>query len=442
MTGQVMLALAIAALLLGLRPAPAAPSARPLDLGLVWSGHPVGFCLLTEGERQFVAFYDARRRLTVAARRLDSRRWQLVRLPETLGWDSHNYVTMAADDEGYLHLSGNMHGAPLVYFRTTRPWDITTFTRLPAMAGRNEQHCTYPVFLRGPGGRLLFTYRDGSSGNGDQYYNVYDPNTRAWRRLLDTPLTSGEGQVNAYLHGPVLGPDGYYHLCWVWRDHGGCESNHDLCYARSRDLVHWETSAGRPLSLPLTRSTAEVVDPVPVHGGMLNGNTVIGFDRQGRVIISYHKFDPQGYTQLYNARLEPGGWRLYQVTAWDYRWDFQGGGAIVTEIGVGAVRPQANGSLTQSYRHPRAGSGAWRLDEVTLRPLGPAPSRSLIPPELNRAESPVPGMEVRWCSDTGRDRPPGLTYLLRWETLPANRDQPRATAPPPTMLKLYELKAG
>lgn len=428
--------LMLAALLLA-GPARAAQRPPAIDLFPVWAGHPVGFCLLTEGQRQFVACYDAERRLTVAARTLGDDQWQVVRLPETLGWDSHNYVTMAADDEGYLHLSGNMHGRPLVYFRSSRPWDIATFERIPAMVGRNEGRCTYPVFLRGAGGELLFTYRDGSSGSGDQYYNAYDPATKAWRRLMEGPITSGEGEVNAYFVGPVRGPDGWFHLCWVWRDTGDCATNHDLCYARSRDLVHWQTSTGRPLALPITRATAEVVDPVPAGGGMLNGHTKIGFDRQGRVIISYHKFDERGNTQIYNARLEGGRWVIHQATDWGYRWEFHGGGTIVTEISLGSVQAQPDGSLQQSWRHIKLGSGTWRLDPETLRPLGPAAVRSAVPPILRRPESPFPGMEVRWCGDSGRQRPRGFDYRLRWETLPTNRDQPRPTAPPPTMLRLY-----
>src|SRR5206468_322385 len=121
-----------------------------------------------------------------------------VPLPMTTGWDSHNSLTMAVDDDGYLHLSGNMHCVPLIYFRTAQPYDIGTFERVSSMVGRDEQRCTYPVFLRGPGNALLFTYRTGSSGNGNQIYNVYDHAARTWRRLLDEPLTDGEGERNAY----------------------------------------------------------------------------------------------------------------------------------------------------------------------------------------------------------------------------------------------------
>lgn len=450
----------------------AMPGVRMFDIAPVWSGHPVGFALLTTGQRQYVAFYDAERKMTVAARSLDQREWQMVRLPSVLGWDSHNYVTMAVDAEGHLHVSGNMHCVPLVYFRTERPGDIESFRQEPSMVGRNEQRCTYPRFLRGPKGELIFTYRDGRSGNGEQYFNVYDPAARSWRRLIDSPVFSGEGKMNAYFVGPVQDAFGVFHVCWVWRSKPDCATNHDLCYARSKDLVHWETSDGRPLPLPITLAKAEVVDPVPPGGGMINGNTRIGFDAQGRPVIGYHKYDANGRTQLYNARREADGWRIYQTSQWDYRWQFEGGGSIRFEIGFGPVEAHRDGSLTQSWQHIKYGSGVWTLDPQTLQPIAsqkapkqadgnksagekagggeksgsggatasrPAP-RGRLPKGFGQVESDWPEMEVRTANDLGK--PEGaVRYLLRWETLPSNRDRPRPPPlPPPSMLRLYEVR--
>lgn len=426
-------------LLLALLAAPAA-TVEATDVAPVWAGHPVGFALLTAGRRQFVAFYDDQRRMTVAARQTDSKEWHLVRLPEAVGWDSHNYIALTADDDGYLHLSGNMHVKPLVYFRTRRPWDTDTFERIPHMVGDSEERCTYPAFLRGPAGDLLFTYRDGRSGSGDQVWNRYDLKTKTWHRLLDKPLTSGGGKMNAYFHGPIKGPDGFFHLCWVWRNTPDCASNHDLCYARSKDLVHWETSAGRPLALPITEATADVVDPVPPGGGIINGNTVIGFDSQKRVILSYHKYDAAGKTQLYNARLEDGRWRIYQTSKWDYRWEFGGGGSIPFEIGFGPVTAGPDGRLTQSYRHAKLGSGTWVLDEATLQPTGVAkPAPNPLAP-YGKPESAFPGMQVNWSGDYGSGAP-GVRYTLRWETLGSNRDRPHeGPLPPASMLRVYAVR--
>ena len=66
---------------------------------------------------------------------------------------------------------------------------------------------------------------------------------------MATPLVDGEGRGNAYFVGPTQGPDGVFHLTWVWRDTPEAATNHDLSDARSRDLVHWEKSNGAPLKL-------------------------------------------------------------------------------------------------------------------------------------------------------------------------------------------------
>jgi hypothetical protein len=414
---------------------------RAVDVAPVWSGHPVRFALLTRGPRQFVAFFDADRHLTVAARTLDSDQWEFQRLPSQLGWDSHNYVALAADKDGHLHLSGNMHCVPLIYFRSAQPEDVRSFERVPEMVGRNEQRCTYPRFLTGAQSELIFTYRDGSSGNGDQFFNVYDPASRTWRRLLDEPLFTGEGLRNAYFHGPVRDSAGIFHLCWVWRDTPDCATNHDLCYARSRDLVHWETSSGTALRLPISLASAEIVDPVPAGGGLINGNTVVGFDGQGRVVLSYHKFDPAGKTQLYNARREDAGWKIYQTSDWDYRWEFGGGGTIVFDIGFGPVSAAADGSLTQNYHHAKHGSGRWQLDAATLRAVGPAPREPALPGAAFARQADWPELRGQTAQDSGPSDNAELQYLLRWETLPSNRDRPRSgPLPPPSMLRVYEVE--
>lgn len=410
-----------------------------LNISPVWAGHPVGFSLLTHPPYQYVAFYDDQRRMTVASRILDESEWHFTHLPESVGWDSHNSVTMTIDDDGYIHLSGNMHCVPLIYFRTSQPHDIDSFQRISPMVGEKENRCTYPHFFRGPDNELIFTYRDGSSGNGDQIYNVYDHKSKTWRRLLDRPLTSGRGKRNAYLHGPKRGPDGYFHLCWVWRETPDCATNNNPSYARSRDLVNWENSDGKKLELPISRETGEIIDPIPVGGGVINGNVVLGFDSKKRLVISYHKYDENGYNQVYNARKEDGEWKIYQTSKWEYRWEFKGGGAIPFEIRVSPVKAHSEGRLSQPYIHKKYGSGIWLLDEETFEILGEIPKTPAYPSDLGSVESQFPGIQVRWGGDLGKSDEPGVRYALRWETLGANRDRPReGSPPPPNMLRLYK----
>jgi hypothetical protein len=130
----------------------------------VWAGHEVQFDLQTAGEYQFVAYYDADRQMSVAQRKIGSQKWVIKKLPSHVEWDSHNYIVMEVDRDGYLHVSGNMHVNPLVYFRSTKPYDVTSLVPVHRMTGEKEDKVTYPKFLRGAVGELIFNYRDGSSG--------------------------------------------------------------------------------------------------------------------------------------------------------------------------------------------------------------------------------------------------------------------------------------
>jgi hypothetical protein len=421
------------------------PTADVLDVAPVWAGHPVGFSLLTVKGRQLVGFYDADRRLTVAVRSLGEKDWVFVPLPKHTGWDSHNSIEMAVDRDGFVHLTADMHTSPLIYFRSrhplNEPFTTDSFEPLHRMTGDQESRVTYPRFLHDAAGDLVFMYRYGSSGNGDQILNRYDAKTRQWHRLLDQPLTCGrvgDATMNAYLHGPVRGPDGFFHLAWVWRDTPDCETCHDVCYARSRDLVQWERSDGAPLGLPITAATCEVIDPVPAGGGLLNGLLRIGFDAAGRPVLSYHKYDDAGRSQIFTARLEHGCWRIRQTSDWSERIEFSGRGSIGLEASVGSVTLADDGMLLLDHRTPTA-SGTWRLDPDTLAAVGLAAPRRRTPAPRGRVESPWPGMQVRWQNDSG-DATPGRKFMLRWETLAPNRDRPRAEPlPPPSMLRVIEV---
>jgi len=416
--------------------------AESLEISRVPAGFPVGFCLLTHGQRQYVAYYDEQHRMTVASRTLDSKKWKYQILPSRVGWDSHNGVTMAIDDDGYIHLSGNMHCVPLIYFRMSKPGDITSFERIKAMTGKNERRCTYPKFMRGGKGEFIFHYRDGGSGNGNEIYNVYDRITKSWRKLLDRPLTDGRGKMNAYMIGPRLGPDGYFHMTWVWRNTPDCATNHDLSYARSKDLVNWETIAGKPVQLPIRLETKGlIVDPVPVEGGIINGAGRAGFDSRKRAVISYHKFDSNGKTQVYIARFEGGKWKSYPVSKWDYRWYFKGNGSIGAKIRVGAPVAAPGGLLHVPFRHPKQGRGRLVVDEKTLEFVKVIPpAGSTMPAEIRKLESTFQGMSVRIAGDLGKCDTPGVRYILRWETLGPNRDRRRkGPQPRPGMLRIIKI---
>ncbi len=423
-------------------------AAKAVDVAPVWSGHSVGFCLLTHGQKQFVAYYDENRQMTVAQRDLDSTAWQYIKLDTKVAWDSHNYITMVVDSEGYLHVTGNMHVVPLIYFRSAKPLDAATLVRIPHMTGQRESKVTYPRFISGPDKELIFYYRDGSSGNGDNLFNIYDAKKQQWRQLLNQPLMDGQDDqrqtMNAYMSQPLLGPDGYFHVTWVWRNSPAAETCHDLSYIRSRDLIHWENARGDSLTLPIryADNSKVVIDPIPVLGGIINGSPKIGFSQDGSLAVVYHKFDDKGNTQLYAARPINGQWTITQMTHWEHRWDFRGGGSLPPgDLRHGPIEVRG-GKLVINVSHKKYGSGYWLINPQTFeledRISDPAPE-FVIPKDLRNVTSEFPGMAVRQSSDTGKPDN-GKQYRLRWETLDSNRDRPRPQPwPKPTMLQVIEL---
>lgn len=415
----------------------------------IWSAVSVGFCLLTHGENQYVAYYDAERNMAVGQRKLSEKRFAKTVLPSRQGWDSHNYITTAVDAEGYIHLSGNMHVDPLLYFRSEKPNDIATLVRMPGMVGRNEKRCTYPKFMKGPDGRLVFHYRDGTSGNGTEIHNIYDTETRQWKRLFDTPLISGQGKMNAYQRGPALGPDGWYYLVWMWRDTPDAATNHDISCARSKDLLTWENMAGEPLALPIAiNSPGTIIDPVPPGGGMINSGFAHAFDSRNRLVVSYHKHDENGNTQAYAARFVDGRWMVKAVSDWEGRHVFKGGGSgpstFGTSLHLGGVTTHGAGKLAISFRHWKEGTGLLVFDEETFERLGeepPRPQTARHPNALSKLQSDFPGMHVKWAGDRGTSPDPSSRYVLRWETLGPNRDRPRkGKLPPNAPLVLYRIR--
>ena len=411
-----------------------------VEIAPVWAGHPVGFFLLTHENQQFVAFYDANRAMTIGQRTLGDKSFKLTTLPSKVAWDSHNAIVMAVDKDGVLHVAGNMHVRPLVYFRSEKPLDASSLKRVPNMTGELENRVTYPVFSTAPSGGLMFAYRHGSSGDGIQIYNLYDTQTKTWRRLLDKPLFDGEGLRNAYPISPTLGPDGFYHVVWIWRETTDAKTNNNPSYARSRDLLNWENSRGEKLELPITLAQSDIVDPIPAGGGAINGNVKIGFDAQKRPVVSYHKYDARGFTQIYNARLEDGKWAIRQASNFKKRWEFGGGGSIPFDVRVGEVQADADGKLTQFFRFVGQGTGFWVLDPQTLKPIA-LQTPPELPPAIQKIESDFPKMQIMRGYDNGTSGQPNARYVLKWETLPSNRDLPREPPfPAPSTLRVYRLE--
>lgn len=117
----------------------------------------VEYALLVK-DKFYVAYYNEHHCITVASRAEEETTWQISyptgewladknRYMHQTEFDSHNYLTLAMDKQGHLHLSGNMHKDKMVWFRSTRPYDIHSLAQ-GTMTGIREESATYPLFFR------------------------------------------------------------------------------------------------------------------------------------------------------------------------------------------------------------------------------------------------------------------------------------------------------
>lgn len=269
--------------------------------------------LAAHQDTQYIAFYDPEGYLTLGKRALDTGCWQLERSPYQGNCaDAHNVISLMPDGDGYVHVAFDHHNGPLRYARSTAPGSLT-LGALTSMTGTDENKVTYPEFYRLADGDLLFAYRSGSSGRGNLVLNRYRVKTKQWERVQDV-LVDGENQRNAYWQ-LCTDPAGTLHLSWVWRESWLVETNHDLCYARSRDGGQtWEKSTGEKYTLPITAANAEYACRIAQNHELMN-QTSMTADAAGRPYIAAYWRNPGEPVPQYRMVFHDGaGWRQQQVS--------------------------------------------------------------------------------------------------------------------------------
>jgi hypothetical protein len=233
---------------------------------------------------QYIAYYNKDGHVVLGKRKLDEHKWQLktTHLKGNVS-DAHNVISIMVDGNGYLHMAWNHHNNQLHYVKSKTPGSLLMSNEMP-MTGKKENKLSYPEFYRMPNGNLIFFYRDGGSGNGSLVMNQYDLKTKKWRQLHSN-LIDGEGKRNAYWQACV-DTKGWIHLSWVWRETPDVASNHDLCYAYSKDGgLSWQKSTGATYQLPITASSAEYALHIPQKSELINQTSMFA-DANGHPYIA------------------------------------------------------------------------------------------------------------------------------------------------------------
>ncbi|MFV8467295.1 BNR repeat-containing protein [Flavobacterium sp. LB1P62] len=282
------------------------------EIGYGWNNNSVNVvkfrknALTTYGENQFTAYYDENSCLVLGKRKLNRSNWEILKTAYKGNTkDAHNAISIAVDGDGYLHVSWDHHDTKLRYVKSKKPMGLELGEE-QAMTGNQELKVTYPEFYNLPNGGLLFFYRSGASGRGNMVINSYDLKSKSWSQVQQN-LLNGEDKRSAYWQSCV-DKQGVIHLSWVWRESWDVSTNHDLCYARSKDGgVTWEKSTGEKYTVPITVSTAEYAWKIPQKSNLIN-QTAMAVDKKGNPYIVTYWSENQ-IPQYQIVYLEDGSWK-------------------------------------------------------------------------------------------------------------------------------------
>ncbi|MDP6546181.1 MAG: BNR repeat-containing protein [Phycisphaerae bacterium] len=269
--------------------------------------------LATHKQHQYVGYYDAKRQVCLARRKLPAGKWETIRFGDYdfKSNDAHNTISLGiCPNDGTIHMAFDHHVHPLHYRvskkgAATNPqavkWDASLFGAVASELEKGKPiKITYPRFWQTPGGDLQFCYRRGGSGNGDRMLVDYDPKTGAWANTRQIDSRKGQfaddmGKSKSrcsYPNGYNYGPKGKLHATWVWRE-SSQGANHDLMYAYSEDGGKtWLNNQGKTLSTPphVASPGVKVVDIARKYGLMNTHGQAV--DSRGRIhVVMWHCSD-------------------------------------------------------------------------------------------------------------------------------------------------------
>lgn len=239
----------------------------------------------TEPGTVYVCWIDSNRNSHFAARPTSlpgwlDQDWVAAGMVTQSSLDLHDNTRMAIDDAGFIHVSGNMHGIPLNYWRSVYSmWDesqtwtkrVQTWHKWNVMTGTGEAQVTYPSWGNHPNGRLIFTHRDGSSGDGNQLIKRYDSATQVWQDVIcpglhangsswpsNTIVIDGKtDNFSPYLHRIDFDESGDLHFGMTWRRTGNANTTVGFYHFKVQNVGDWGTNAtatdshGNLITLPV-----------------------------------------------------------------------------------------------------------------------------------------------------------------------------------------------
>lgn len=314
--------------------------------------------LVTFKGAQYAAYYDTDGYMVLAKRLSGANKWQTQRSQYQADVrDAHKSISIMVDGAGCLHVAWGMHNQNLNYVTAAASGSLT-LSAIKPMTGVKENKVTYPEFYKLNNGDLIFLYRDGESGNGNLMMNRYSIANKKWTRVQDSWI-DGEGQRNAYWQ-MCIDNQNTIHISWVWRETGDVSTNHDLCYARSKDGgLTWEKSNGEKYALPITMANAETICNIPQKNELINATTMTADAAGHPFIATYWRGATETVPQFHIVYNTGGKWRINNLGFRKTAFSLSGGGTKSIPISRPQLVAWQNGQSTAAaiiFRDAERGS--------------------------------------------------------------------------------------
>src|SRR6187399_1514001 len=123
-----------------------------------WAGNSINTVvfrknsLITQGDIQFISFYNKDGYVMLGKRKSGDKNWELVQTNHKGNIkDAHNNISIMIDGAGYLHMAWNHHTTSLNYCISKQPLSLEMSDKMQ-MTGLAESSVTYPEFYKIPDG--------------------------------------------------------------------------------------------------------------------------------------------------------------------------------------------------------------------------------------------------------------------------------------------------
>lgn len=334
--------------------------------------------LTSNSKYQFISFYDKNGYVMIGKRNLHTTKWILKQTPFKGDIsDAHKSISIQLDKDNFIHLAWGMHNQHLNYAKSLSPNSLE-FEKITQMTGLNEDKITYPEFYKGKN-KLYFIYRDGGSGNGNLVINSYE--NKKWTQIQSN-LIDGQNKRNAYWQFCIDKND-YLYVSWVWRESPDVASNHDLCFAMSKDGGRtWMNSKNKNYNLPITIQTAEKIVTIPQNSELINQTSMSVDDNHQPYICSYWREQNDSIPQYHIVYLNNDQWKTSNLSFRKTAFSLSGMGTkkipisrpqIITwgknNIGV-IYRDQENNNLASLVYTKNIQQNQWYFKNLSKEPLG------------------------------------------------------------------------